>query len=264
MDAPLAGRSVAMGVSDPDPGDLVERRLSGLHVRHAFVELARHLLAAGATVNYGGDLRRGGFTELLFDLVRAYDMPSRPDAVVNYLAWPTGSQLTKAQEADLHGVARIVKMPAPDGAPSDPSDPIDPELVATALSAMRARMVAGTDARVILGGKLKGYSGAFPGLAEEAALTLRARKPLYVAGGFGGCSVAVAAALQGREPHEEFVRRGDLLVDTFRTAGVVGLGNGLTVEENERLFVVADVEEIVTLVLRGLRRVTNDQDSDNS
>ena len=65
---------------------------------------------------------------------------------------------------------------------------------------MRAWMAAETDARVLLGGKLSGYMGRYPGIAEEALLSLRAGKPIYLLGGFGGCARALADAVMGRKP----------------------------------------------------------------
>lgn len=103
--------------------------------------------------------------------------------------------------------------------------------------------------------------------------------PLYVAGGFGGCGHAVASALTGAQPPEftleyqrEHTPRYDELLQSARVAncepsyetmlraitnaGVSGLQNGLDGMENARLFVTDEVDEVVALVLRGLRRIT--------
>jgi|GEM_PF-913001 len=63
------------------------------------------------------------------------------------------------------------------------------------LAAMRHAMNAECDARVLFGGKKTGFSGEIPGLCEEAILSLRGAKPLFVVGGFGGCSRDIAIAL---------------------------------------------------------------------
>jgi hypothetical protein len=47
------------------------------------------------------------------------------------------------------------------------------------------------------------------------------------------------------------------LVGSFADSGPQGLNNGLDVVENERLFATDDVDEVVSLLLRGLRRVTD-------
>ncbi len=50
-------------------------------------------------------------------------------------------------------------------------------------------------ARVMLGGKVNGYSGFLPGLFEEALASLERGSPLFVLGGFGGAAEAIACAL---------------------------------------------------------------------
>jgi len=51
---------------------------------------------------------------------------------------------------------------------------------------MREQLLVRTQARIMLGGRTTGYKGKYPGLVEEALLTLQAGKPLYLMGGFGG------------------------------------------------------------------------------
>jgi len=38
----------------------------------------------------------------------------------------------------------------------------------------------------MLGGRTLGYKGKYPGLVEEALITLQAGKPLFLLGGFAG------------------------------------------------------------------------------
>src|SRR4051794_16706688 len=88
---PLSQKAVAIAVSESP--DMAELGLAPEHLRDAMAEIARHLLAMGARLIYGGDLRTNGFTELLFELVarhrRDADVGDVRPAVVNYLAWPT-------------------------------------------------------------------------------------------------------------------------------------------------------------------------------
>jgi hypothetical protein len=104
-----------------------------------------------------------------------------------------------------------------------------------------------------------------------------AEVPLFVAGGFGGCGRVIAVALEGALPTELTInyqvehseRYADLLetatsegqtlsfndmAATFAAAGVEGLRNGLDERDNRRLLVTDDIDEVVALVLRGLRR----------
>ncbi|HEY1964991.1 MAG TPA: hypothetical protein VGG59_08670, partial [Acidobacteriaceae bacterium] len=50
--------TVGLSVSEPDEQELVRLGLDEIHVRHAFIEIARHILARGWSLAYGGDLRR--------------------------------------------------------------------------------------------------------------------------------------------------------------------------------------------------------------
>ena len=79
---------VAISVSDPGPEELACRGIADFHVRHAFVELARQILADGGDLAYGGDLRQGGYTEDLISLLRTYSAEDRPESerIRQYLA----------------------------------------------------------------------------------------------------------------------------------------------------------------------------------
>ena len=44
---------------------------------------------------------------------------------------------------------------------------------------MREVMCGETDARILLGGKVEGYRGAMPGIAEEALLSFNAQQPVF-------------------------------------------------------------------------------------
>jgi len=276
---------VGLSVSEPDPSELVRLGLSEMHVRHAFIEIARYILARGWAVGYGGDFRPFGYTEALIDLVRTYDRAdlAGPDRVRTYLAWPLWQEMTIAKRAELANIATVRPVDAPDGAPETlPAIPdrSPGELLwnSLALTNMRTLMNAEINARVVLGGKFRGQQGLYPGVVEEAALALKSGIPLYVIGGFGGCGRLIASALNGSRPDEltvdyqlEHTRYyADLLgaavsagqkpefsdmVHSFVAAGVGGLNNGLDAQENDDLFGTDDIDEIIALILRGLRSV---------
>lgn len=277
---------VGLSVSEPDADELIRLGLDEIHVRHAFVEIARHVLARGWSVAYGGDLRAAGYTEALFDLVRTYNRAGvpEPDRVRAYLSWPLWQDMTTKQRADLTNVATINTVDRPDGAPASlpPRQDRGPEDLlwsSLAFTRMRTQMNADISARVVLGGRVSGQQGFFPGIAEEAALAVRAHVPLYVAGGFGGCGRLVAELLSGAKPAELTVgyqldhtpRYRELLdaaisagrepsfgdlTETLAAAGISGLRNGLDEAENRRLMATDDVDEIVSLILQGLRQLS--------
>jgi SLOG cluster2 len=273
---------ILVGVSISKSPDLLSRGLGKLHQRHAFVEMVRHILAAGGSVAYGGDLRIGGYTEELFDLVRTYDLPGRPrqDQVRSYLAWPTYDQLQSDQRAELQGVAKIVETAPPEDVDSRAHDAFDPKrsmadkaIFARSLTRMREQLARDIAAAVFLGGGVTTFVGRYPGVAEEAALAIRNGRAVYLLGGFGGCTQRIIEAVRGGYPREftleyhlkETDRYAELLsllpqpvdysglVEMFQKTGVHGLRNGLSAEENEVLFSTDDIDQIIALVLKGLR-----------
>lgn len=276
---------VGLSISEPDEHELVQLGLSEIHVRHAFIEISRHLLARGSALAYGGDLRAAGYTEALFDLVRTYDLVGvpGPDRIFSYLAWPLWQNVTAAQRAELANIVTLKEIPPPAGAPPNlpaipDQRPSDLLWYSLALTAMRVQMNSEISARIVLGGRTYGQQGLYPGVAEEAALALRTGLPLYVIGGFGGCGRLVASALTGAKPIELSIdyqlrhtsRYAELLGaadsagqnlsfsdmrDTFNKVSPEGLNNGLTVFENYRLFATDDVDEAIVLILRGLQYI---------
>ena len=101
-------------------------------------------------------------------------------------------------------------------------------------------------ARIVVGGKMMGYSGIMPGIIEEFKIAIETGHPVYVVGGFGGASRYVANVLLGvTEVEDPFA-----WMEGFN---LTNLRNGLSEEENKRLFVSTNAMEIVSLILKGLK-----------
>jgi hypothetical protein len=251
----LQGWSIAVSVSDSP--DLAVLGLNERHLRDVVVAVGRFFLDAGATLVYGGDLRALGFTELLLREAAGYrrEAEERRRAVTNLLAWPVHMALSQ-KELDrsrkgwgesgsvvclsLDGTV----MSYPERASLASKGPSDQEWT-QGLTSMRRTLAQWCDAHVLVGGQTQRFRGKMPGIAQEALLTLEARKPVFLIGGFGGCARDVAETMMPSErPHRRALER--VRVDS--------LGNGLTAEEAARLARTAHVDEIITLILRGLRR----------
>jgi SLOG cluster2 len=282
---PLQGVVVGLLVSHSP--DLAMLGLGPRHLEDAYVELSRHLLARGATMAYGGDHRRRGFTEIMFELASSYDLPDKlpPDRIRNCLAWPYYLELTDDDRARLKPVATLVEVPPPNGVVPDakeklPRDtPANRSVLARCLTHMRERMTAEVDAWVFLGGQVTGFHGCYPGIAEEAHLAVKAGKPVFILGGFGGCARDVSEAISDQSPvrlTEQFQNKDSAYAQTiqahnqkwaqtpiaynsllqgFREAGVAGLKNGLDERENLQLFESDDLDLLVALVVKGLMKV---------
>ena len=57
-----------------------------------------------------------------------------------------------------------------------------------------------------MGGQVSGHQGKYPGLFEEAYLTLCAWKPLYLVGGFGGCARLLIQMIRDKQRPVELTR----------------------------------------------------------
>jgi len=244
--------------------------LSDEHLRDAMAEIARHLLALGARLVYGGDLRAHGFSELLFELVARHrrdadDEDDRP-GVINYLAWPVHIQMSVADiekaVSDLAGTAELICLTL-DGTRQSlevrkqlPQQQPDDAQWSSGLTAMRHMMRAETQACIVLGGRVDQFEGAMPGIAEEALLSLQVRQPLFVMGGFGGCARDIAETLTlvkpWTTPRPAWPGRQD-----FEAFTAADLNNGLTPEENATLARTPHVDQAITLILRGLMNVAS-------
>ena len=256
-----------IAISMSESPDMAVLGFSDDHFREAVAEFSIYLLASGAKLAYGDDLRPRGLTELLFKLVTRYRRQEDTDArVIDYLAWPVHVCMKAADldalAAELRGFAQLAligqdgrRMSMEDRHTVPPHEPEDREW-GTGLTAMRKTMRGETDARIVLGGRVEGYRGRMPGIAEEALLSFDAGQPLFLVGGFGGCTRDIAetvglvdswvgsrSAWPGRQQFKRYTQ--------------TDLHNGLSGEENQLLARTPHLEQAVTLVMRGLRRLHN-------
>ena len=274
MTSSRAEISTAVGISVSESPDLQAPGLSDGHLRDAMAEIALHVLASGTSLAYGGDLRRHGFTALLAELAGRYrDHPRHNGTIVvtDYLAWPVHIRMTAnelaAFSAEHEPAARLVFLGL-DGArlareqrlKLPVHEPREDEW-AKGLTAMRTVMRGNIQARIGLGGRVEGYKGAMPGIAEETCLSLEAGQPVFVLGGFGGGARDIAETVGLAERWAG--SRGDWTGrECFHKYSPDDLDNGLSREGNVVLARTPHIQEAVTLVSRGLRRAFSKRDDD--
>lgn len=261
---PLADRVVGLSISATL--DLAARGYSDRHLQDACVTFARQLLAAGARLTYGGDLRPGGFTESLLELVATYqsrDIERRP-SFVNYLAYPVYAKYQRELlEGGFDAVEPYGRHIALDMAGNNlnerrlkPVEAIDfsPDDWAAALTAMRRRVTSECDCRIVLGGQVSGFMGRMPGVAEEALLALEAGQPLFVVGAFGGCAADILQSLElSHEPTQRRARWAGQ--EAFKRYGPENLHCGLALGEMRLLATTPHTGQAIALILRGMREV---------
>lgn len=262
VDRFLDGRTISLSVSNSP--DLKRLGLGEAHLRDTLVELARHLIAEGAILLYGGDLRKGGFTEQLFQLAyrHAHDV-SKP-VLINPQPWPVHitanwSELEAAAKAvapaaameflDLQGVPMP---PARRAAELTPMLPTEEDWEA-GLTAMRRAVAGRADAAILIGGKMDGYKGRMPGVVEEALEAMNAGSAVYLVGGFGGAAGALCEDLGLLDLRTQRPRQSPA-TRLFSNLTEGDLHTGLDGSELRQLAKSRNTDEIVALVLRGLRR----------
>ena len=184
-----------VGVSISETTDMRSFGLSHGHLKDAMAAYPIYLLSSGPTSAYGGDLCNREFTNVISELALRY-RPWR-EAARNYLAWPVhapmdANEIREFDEA-LRGFGRLILV-TPDGHPMPcgehrpvPPSAVDDKAWCVGLTGMRELICAEAETLIVLGGKLGGYKGAMPRIVEETLLAIKAKQPVFLVGGFGGC-----------------------------------------------------------------------------
>jgi hypothetical protein len=135
-----------------------------------------------------------GFTENLLELVRHHNDALKKEfkPVVNFLAWPLKPALDVIWAAQHKDALQIIQIDAPldlkqaglikEIHRGGNTVAISGYVWARCLTVMREEIVTQTQARIIMGGKTLNYKGKYPGLLEEALLTLESQKALVFSG----------------------------------------------------------------------------------
>lgn len=254
----------AIAISVSDSPDTTRLGVSVDHVWDTFTEIVIELSASGVDLAYGGDLRKRGFTDMLFELAARYRRPGQTTIrVTNYFAWPVHIRMSTDRleqvATEVEHVAHLALLGIDSARLSTaergdlPSCDPDESEWRSGLTTMRALMQAETSGRIAIGGQVDNFKGKMPGIAEEALLSLQARQPLFLVGGFGGCTRDVAETLGLVEPWRESRDWPERQV--FNDYSVDDLMNGLTSEENQTLARTPFIGQARQLVMLGLHRM---------
>lgn len=288
----LKGKTIGISISESD--NLNELGYGVPHLKDAVIEIARYILASGGKLAYGGDMRQGGFTELIFDLLAYYkaDKTLQPhERFYSYLAYPLSTILTLEKQAELRQNVSFKKITPPADLQIantneflKPDSPKNLYVWTRCLTKMREEMEAECNARIFIGGRKKGFKGKCAGILEELIIAIEHNHPVYLIGAFGGITKDAIEALKGYKPdsfsNEYYFDNDDymkmfLLFNSKHPDDIIdypkylsqlqkiGLNkiaeqNGLSVEDNLRLTTTPHISEMVYLILKGLtKRFTN-------
>jgi len=264
-----------LGISVSESADLSRLGLVETHLRLALAEVARAMLIAGARILYGGHLDPNGYTSFLTAEMEKYSRRDRPLTVC--LAWQEHRRIPLADletaEKDLGLYGKIVYLSADgqevprDFERTELAEPVEDRVVRRqALTALREHMTAKTHARLLVGGKRAGFQGLYPGVLEEALLSIRGERPLFLAGGFGGVTLDIARVLRldpeghldeigANQERDPGLSEGLAVIETAaQAAGWRAEQNGLSLDENLRLAATHRPSEVASLVALGLGR----------
>ena len=282
----LKGKTIGISVSVSD--NLSELGYGEVHQKDAMIEVARYIISLGGKLAYGGDLRQGGFTELLFELLAYYkaDKELQPnERLFSYLSYPISTMLNDKQQAALIQNVSFKKISPPTDInvlePKKLFEELTPENLyqwARCLTKMREEMETICDARIFIGGAIRKFKGKCPGILEELLIALEHKHPVYLVGAFGGITREAIEVLKGNQSDsfsEEFYfgnadyknmvaiyneKHSDNTIDykkylaTLQAIGLNGIAelNGLSEDENLRLTNTPHISEVVYLILKGL------------
>ncbi|SEL70104.1 hypothetical protein [Parapedobacter koreensis] len=280
------GKKIAISVSENE--DLELLGFTNQHLNDVSIEIARYITANGATAMYGGDLRVGGFTYFFSELSNQYQRESdKSHRFVNYFVFPNTKAITPEVRIEFHQKKIEIKE-----VKSPPSIEVEEErdyypwisiedryVYCECFKEMRLQMAKDSDARILVGGKVSKFLGYIPGVIEEALLTLKEDKPVFLVGGFGGATAKLISLLKGDKVHElsnnyqyvgKFLEKyQDFVADKCSYANYENLKsellfynidalsklNGLTMDENEILFTSKNIHEIVFYIMKGLKKL---------
>ena len=287
----LSAKKLGISISESSDSELLELGQTAEHLVLLMQDIARYALSYGAELIYGGDLRPGGFTEFLFQEGHALQsrLKSLKVHITNHIAWPIHLADTNDLRDWKAKHLEVAKMVEHD-IPGDVRDLVDSTtkfltpagqansfVWSRCLSEMRKAMIAGCDFRICAGGRLTGYKGWMPGVLEEIVVAIEMGKPIFLIGGFGGVTRSVCRLIADQEVPEELTfawqaSSNSGLADMMSFAASRGvdykqlyqralemvmnadLRNGLTADENARLSETPFADEVVHLILKGIRR----------
>ncbi len=286
----LSGKKVGISISDPEINEIKSNGQNESHLLRLSQYMANYILGRGATLIYGGDFRKGGYTEQLLQEAQILKdrLKTKNIYLKNYVAWPiylADTLEAKKWIAKYCDLLEIKEIPI-DETVSDlietnkkflPPDTVDNCYVwSKSLTKMRYEMIKDCNARICAGGKKIGYKGKMPGILEEIIIASELGCPLYLLGGFGGIVHDVCELLQNnkctdslteewqvsfnkgyKELLQKYKERDEEIkyLELQEKMKCINLNNGLTMKENEILFNTVYVDEAVQLVLKGLQSI---------
>lgn len=290
----LDNKKIGLSISATSDCELISKGIHGDLLVRLSQELSRHLIARNAELIYGGDIRPGGFTQFIFEEAMALNARMNSDTirVKNYIAWPiynSDSDSLKEWKCKYRNIATMINFPFPDdvrclipnGRENAFLAPINAQnsyVWGRSLTNMRYKLIEDSDIRIAAGGTHVNYKGRMPGVLEEILITIKNNKPLFLLGGFGGVTSSVCEMIVNKRISEKISKEWQLhnqsgykeLLDIYENYNtwndfsfddldkilkIENLKNGLTKEDNYKLFKTQFIDEAIYLILKGMNNL---------
>ena len=234
----------------------------------------------------------------LFEMIKSYNRIGTTEflPLQNHTSWPFWKNISDHWRAKNKEALDIIEHDPPPEASQFENNSIDEILlddfgrllVGVSLSKMRNRIVKECEARIVIGGSTNNFNGFYPSIIEESVIAFRKNQPLYILGGFGGAAKDVTRVLMGKSPKsftttwqkkktfcfqklletiEKHSQVNELkyreMKKTLKDGGIdaVSKNNGLSNEQNLRIWETKNIEEAVQLIMLGLQNVFKPSDS---
>jgi len=287
-DFSLKGMKIGISASPiDDPKMLKNLGQREDHLTSLSSSITMYILSLGSTLAYGGDFRKNSFAVPILEEAKIIKerLNLEGNVVFEYVSWPYyewPDHSTEAQKwcgnSDVMTIIWCKKPATLKKRKFEDIITLDSDRLAwsASLTEMRKQMINDSNCRICMGGKCNGYKGHIPGVLEEIMIALDLKKPLFILGGFGGITSAVADALCGGCPaalsqkyhmkienydqikeyanYEKILNRlNETCIDGNNILAEFDcLRNGLTEEENRVLFTTPYADEAIQLILKGL------------
>lgn len=283
-----------IGVSISESEDQLSIGVGKEMVNDVTAQILRYLLKANARMVYGGNL--GSYTEMFSELSYQYGKyddgvngEQNKKYYIDYIAWPYTKEITTDKLCEFdHCRVDVVLCEEPEGVDLTTFNPFRKTtknlyLRGLGLTKMRTMMEQTNDdhddpiaARIFIGGRGKNFTGKMAGLLEEFKIALDEHHPIFLIGGFGGITKMLADKIESNKfTSTDFLQKArenasyDAVRSYYNDAGqpidysfidslnYASLRNGLTDEQNRKLFNTVNIFEILPVLLDGLNGIIN-------
>ena len=263
-------KNIAISISESQNLEKIGLKIEHLHI--IMSEISRYLLIKNCKLYYGGDIaykkEEFNFVKILVELLKTYNNDYKDEKkLYNYAVKPFSKFIDDSLKAKYKNLIDFQEI----GEDCEFNNIIQ---VVENLTLMRKELTDIMDKKIAIGGKITGFSGFNPGVYEEIYLAVKAKKPIFLIGGFGGVVEKVIDLLNGKDIEEltfeyqsknteklklfleknpkfenKIKKEYQIMYDTLKGKKYFILNNDLNEEKNKILFESKNISEIIKILM---------------